>query len=70
MQLFSAKATISLKKLPLKVAYFTAQSEIFSTVNRPKTSPNLIFCSIEMAHLGNGSKFTAIIIPEKNLKTY
>ena len=35
-------------KLPLKVAYFTAPSEILSTANWPKTNPNLIFCSIKM----------------------
>jgi hypothetical protein len=32
-----------------KIAYFMAQSEIFSNANRPKTSLNLIFCSIKMA---------------------
>ena len=31
-----------------EAAYFTAQSEIFSTANWPKTSPNLIFSSIKM----------------------
>ena len=40
------------KKMPSKAAYFTAQSEIFSNANRPKTSPHLIFCSIKMAHRG------------------
>ena len=35
-------------KLPVKVAYFTAPSEILSTANRPKTNPNLIFCYIKM----------------------
>ena len=38
--------------MPSKAAYFTAQSEIFSNANRPKTSPHLIFCSIKMAHRG------------------
>ena len=42
----------NIKKMPSKVAYFTAQSEIFSTANQPKTSPNIIFCSIKMAHRG------------------
>ena len=50
MQLFSADATIFfflikkknareyIKKMSSKVAYFTAQSKIFSTANRPKTN--------------------------------
>ena len=50
MQHLSAGVTISkkcfvyenVKHLPPK----------FSTANQPKTSPNLIFCSIEMAHAG------------------
>ena len=40
----------NIKKLPSKVAYFKAQSQIFSTAKRPKISPNIIFCSIKMAH--------------------
>jgi hypothetical protein len=47
MQLFSADATIfffffaneNMKKLPLEVAH-----------NRPKTSPNLNFCSIKIVY--------------------
>ena len=38
--------------MPSKAAYFTAQPKIFSNANRPKTSPNLIFCFIKMAHSG------------------
>ena len=49
MQFFSADTTIftkkfptffaheNIKKLPSKLAYFTARSEIFSAVNLPKT---------------------------------
>ena len=31
------------KKMPLKVAYFTAQSKFFSIANLPKTCLNLIW---------------------------
>ena len=40
----------NVNNLYLKIAYFIAQSEIFITAKLPKTSPNLIFCS--MAHRG------------------
>ena len=58
LQLLSVHATILKKKytrenvnnLYSKIAYFIAQSEIFITAKLPKTSPNLIFCS--MAHRG------------------
>ena len=33
----------SKKKMPLKVAYFTAQSKFFSIANLPKTCLNLIW---------------------------
>ena len=61
MQLFSVGATILKKcfahenvltKLLSKAAYFMTQFEIFSTANQLKTSTNLIFCSIKMAHRG------------------
>ena len=29
-----------------------AQSKIFITINRPKTSPNLLFCFKKIAHCG------------------
>ena len=38
--------------MPSKAAYFTGQPKIFSNANLPKTSPNLIFCSIKMTHSG------------------
>ena len=40
------------KQVPTKVAFLTAQVENSSIANQPKTSPNLIFYSIEMAHRG------------------
>ena len=63
MQLFSEDATEfkkknfknaheNIKKVPSKVAYFTAQSKNFSTANWPKTSHHFILCSIKMAHRG------------------
>ena len=57
MQFSTADATLpkknnhkKIKTMPSEVAYFNTQSEIFSTANRPKTSPNLIFCFIKMTH--------------------
>ena len=35
-----------------KLAFFTAQSEIFSNARQPKTSPNLIFSSVKLTHFG------------------
>ena len=37
----------TLENCPQMKTYFTAQSEIFSTADWPKTIPNLIFCSIK-----------------------
>ena len=60
MQLFSAEAKVfskffkkisdpkNMKKPPSKVAHNRPQF-FFSTANRPKTSPNLDFCSIKTA---------------------
>ena len=61
MQLFSADATIflkrffiiffapeNMKKTPLKVAHNWPQI-FFSIANRPKTSSTLLFCSIKMS---------------------
>ena len=62
MQLFSAEATIffrikvkkiddeNFKKLPSKIAHNRPNS-FYSIVKRPKTSPNLNFCSIKIAHV-------------------
>ena len=56
MQLFSADPTIFLKKnfapknLPSKVANDRLGWAVFRTANRPKTSPNLKFCFIKIAH--------------------
>ena len=57
MQLFSIDAiTILKKKCPWKhkeiALRSTGQSKIFSTANRPKTSPNLIFCTIKIVSRG------------------
>ena len=61
MQLLSAEAKIFLKKINLffapenmkkllsKVAH-NHPNFFFSIANRPKTSPNLNFCSIKIAH--------------------
>jgi hypothetical protein len=38
----------NIKKLPSK--YFCSIAENFSTCNRPKTSPNIKFCTIKMSH--------------------
>ena len=44
--------------MPSKVAYFSLIADIFSTTNRPKTSPNIKFCSmIKMAHQATYSKW-------------
>ena len=40
----------NIKKLPPKVAYFSLISEIFSTANQLKTSPNFKLFFIKMAH--------------------
>ena len=37
------------KQVPTKVAFLTAQVKNSSIANQPKTSPNPIFSSIEMA---------------------
>ena len=37
-------------KIALKSSILYGPVEIFSTANRPKISPNIIFCSIKMAH--------------------
>ena len=47
---FLKNAHENINKLPSKVEYFKAQSEIFSIANRRKTSENITFCSIKMAH--------------------
>ena len=60
MQLFSADASVfkkkklffdpeNMKKTPSKVAHNRPPNFFFSTANRHKTSPNHIFCSIEMS---------------------
>ena len=56
----------NIKKLPSKVAYFMAKSEIFSTANLPKTSPNLKFCSIKIAHHAT----LCAVHPQKRGKKY
>ena len=38
----------NIKKLPSKVANNCLGRAVFSTASRPKTSPNLKFCSIQM----------------------
>ena len=55
MQLFSAEATTykkiaheNIKNTPSKVAH--NQPNFFSIANRPKTSRNINFCSIKIAH--------------------
>ena len=40
----------NIKKLPSKVANNCLGRAVFSTASRPKTSPNLKFCSIQMPH--------------------
>ena len=59
MELFLADVTISknenfaaenMKKTPSKVAHNRPQI-FFSIANKPKTNPNLIFCSIKMSPL-------------------
>ena len=54
MQHFSEDATIffapeNMKKKPSKVAHNRPPPFFFSIANRPKTSPNLIFCFIKMS---------------------
>ena len=66
LQLFSADTTYNvfitiltlffapekMKKTPLKVAYNRPRPFFLSTVNQPKSSPNLNSCSIKIFHHG------------------
>ena len=40
----------NIEKTPSKIGYVSKIGEIFSTAGRPKTSPNLKFCFIKIAH--------------------
>jgi hypothetical protein len=68
MQLFSADTQIlkknaheNIKKLPSKVAH-NQPNFFISTANRPKTSPNLNFCSIKNAHRATYVANTALYV--------